>query len=188
MWAAFGADLRNKHSATNQAISELPNLSAFACNANVDSKDGLFRSPLASFDAGALDWSSSNISPSQYQMLFPNGAVPPMQHASLPMVHVDPQIMAPQMHQVAEQPFMSSQSSMAAEAIAFQSAMATSSPSPIRSPRRSPSRRLRQPQRQTTPTEIEQFISMAEPNHMHQHQEQLQPHQLQFSIDTLSAF
>ncbi|GAK68523.1 uncharacterized protein PAN0_132d6785 [Moesziomyces antarcticus] len=186
MWAAFGADLRNKHSATNQAMSELPNLSAFACNANVDSKDGLFRSPLASFDAGALDWSASNISPSQYQMLFPDGAVAPMQHASLPMVHVDPQIMAPQM-QVAEQPFMSSQSSMAAEVIAFQSAMGHFFPksNPLSSSLSQSSSTATA--EANTPTEIDQFISMAEPHQMH-HQEQLQPHQLQFSIDSLSAF
>ena len=190
MWAAFGSDLRTKHSATNQALGELPNLSAFACNANVDSKDGLFRSPLASFDAGALDWSASNISPSQYQMLFPDGAVPQMHNANLPVVHVDPQMMAPHMQQVQDQPFMSSQSTMAAEAIAFQSAMGHFLPksNPLSSSL-SQSSSSTATAEANTPTEIDQFISMAEPNHMHQQQEQqFQPHQLHFSIDTLSAF
>ncbi len=40
MWATFGADLRNKYATGGPTPPlELPNLTAFACNANVDSKD-----------------------------------------------------------------------------------------------------------------------------------------------------
>ncbi|KAI3477515.1 hypothetical protein L1887_60799 [Cichorium endivia] len=84
-----------------------------------------------------------------------------------------PQVMAPQMHQ--EQPFMSSQSSMAAEAIAFQSAMGHFFPksNPLSSSLSQSSSTATA--EANTPTEIDQFISMVEPNHVH-HQEPFQQH------------
>ena len=191
MWATFGADLRSKHAGVDGTLppttfgmaTSLPNLTAFACNAHDESKDGLLRSsPLASFDAGALDWSASNISPSQYQMLFPQDAPQPQPHpheASIPVVHVDPQMMIPAAHPQApstqeqhqQQPFISSQSSMAAEAIAFQSAMGHFFPklAPLSSASSATAE-------VSTPTELDQFIAMTEPHHPQQ------PQQLQFSM------
>ncbi|SPO23911.1 uncharacterized protein UTRI_03556_B [Ustilago trichophora] len=198
MWATFGADLRNKHGlngdvdpqpvATFGGAMSLPNLTAFACNANGESKEGLFRSsPLASFDAGALDWSASNISPAQYQMLFPQGAPQqPHTETTIPVVHVDPQMMVPQTHSQASQqeqqhqPFISSQFSMAAEAIAFQSAMGHFLPKlpPLTTSFSNTSSSSSATAEVSTPTELDQFISLGE-QHLQQQQQQHQPSQQQ---------
>lgn len=199
MWATFGTDLRNRSSAHDAAAAygaglALPNLNAFACNNNgMDTKEGLLRSsPLASFDAAALDWSASHLSPSQYQMLFPASTHAPEQindaTATVPVVHVDPQMMAPHHHQqelaqpAQQQPFISSPTSMAAEAIAFQTAMGHFFPKhhPLSSSSSSGATA-----EASTPTELDQFISLNgdqfSPNHLQPHQQQ-QQQQLPFSI------
>ncbi|EST05345.1 Zn(2)-C6 fungal-type DNA-binding domain protein [Kalmanozyma brasiliensis GHG001] len=195
MWATFGADLRNKYVPGGPTPPlELPNLTAYAINASVDSKDGLFRSPLASFDAGALDWSASNVSPSQYQNMYPHGApIAPHEQPPLvmPVVHVDPQMMVPlpqpfshplhhqQAHEAQQQPFINSPSTMAAEAMAFQSAMGHFFPK-----RESPALSLHTLSSSSsnvdvsTPTELDQFISMGDPSfpqnqHALAHQQQM---------------
>ncbi|KAJ1026942.1 hypothetical protein NDA16_002235 [Ustilago loliicola] len=197
MWATFGADLRNKHSANDVSAAyaaglALPNLTAFACNNGMDTKEGLLRSsPMASFDAGALDWSASHLSPSQYQMLFPSSApqVPGHNDATaIPVAHVDPQMMAPHQQEIAQpsapQPFISSQSSMAAEAIAFQTAMGHFFPK--NHPLSSSSSSSGATAEASTPTELDQFISLSgdqfSPNHLQPHQHQQQAQQLPFSM------
>ncbi|TKY88516.1 hypothetical protein EX895_002504 [Sporisorium graminicola] len=181
-WVQYGADLRGKHASQGPVPTlELPNLSAFACNAHMDSKDVITRSPLASFDAGALDWSASNVSPSHYQTMFSQETAvppPPFDHeVNLPVVHVDPQIMVPhqQSHphqQQAQglQPFISSPTGMAAEAIAFQTAMGHFFPKtePLTSSNMSSS--SSQTAEVSTPSELDQFISMGD--HYYQHQQQ----------------
>ncbi|SPO24288.1 uncharacterized protein UTRI_03556 [Ustilago trichophora] len=192
MWATFGADLRNKHGLNGEVVPQsvatlggamsLPNLSAFACNVSEETKEGLFRSsPLASFDAGALDWSASNISPAQYQMLFPEGASqqPHNTETTIPVVHVDPQMMVPPAHsqtsqqEQQQQPFISSQSSMAAEAIAFQSAMGHFFPKlpPLTTSFSNTSSSSSATAEVSTPTELDQFISLGE-HHLQQQQQQ----------------
>ncbi|CBQ73461.1 conserved hypothetical protein [Sporisorium reilianum SRZ2] len=183
-WATFGTDLRDKLASNGPVPTyELPNLSAYACNANIDSKDGMMRSPLASFDAGALDWSASNVSPSQYQMMFPQAAVPPppFEHeVSMPVVHVDPQMMVPHQHQQAHalHPFISSPTSIAAEAVAFQSAMGHFFPKtePLAASVSSLSNMSSSSSvtaEVSTPSELDHFISMGD-NHYHQQQQQQQ--------------
>ena len=172
---------------------ELPNLSAYACN--VDSKDGMVRSPLASFDAGALDWTASNVSPAQYSMMYPQGGV--QQHFDENVsVHMDPQLMVPhhqlhhQHHPQAQaiQPFISSPTSIAAEAMAFQSAMGhffpktevmASSVSSLSNMSSSSSNA-----EVSTPSELDQFISIDHHLHGHQQQQQhlQQQQQMQFAL------
>ncbi|CDW99328.1 hypothetical protein [Sporisorium scitamineum] len=184
-WTPFGADPRSKYVPNGPVPTlELPNLSAYACNANLDSKDSMVRSPLASFDAGALDWSASNASPSHYQMMFSQAAVPPPpfdHEVNMPVVHVDPQIMEPHHHphqhhqhqhqqqpSQALQPFISSPTSIAAEAIAFQTAMGHFFPKaePLASSVSSLSNMSSSSSSATaevsTPYELDQFISMDE--------------------------
>ena len=204
MWPTFGAQLRNKHSAHDAAAAygaglALPNLTAFACNNNgMDTKAGLLRtSSSATYDAGALDLSTSHFSPSQYQMLFPLSTVPTVSDhndpvvAANPVVHVDLQIMTPHHQQelsqpsAQQQPFISSQSSMTAEAIAFQTAMDHFSPKndPLSSSSSSSSSSSGATAEASTPTELDQFTSLSgdqfSPNHLQQQHTQ---QQLPFSI------
>lgn len=202
MWATFGADLRNKYSINTEAAGApfaLPNLTAFACNTGDDaSKEAMLRGPLASFDAGALDWSATHLSPSPYQMLFPPANAPRAgADAAMSAVHMDPQMMAPHhMHQPAPQQgalqesFIASPSSLAAEAVVFQSAMGHFFPkhNPLSSSLSNASSSSSTAEA-GTPTELEQFISLAETtpslhqHHYHHHQlDQQQQHQLQFSL------
>lgn len=172
---------------------ELPNLTAFACNsADAGLKQEWPRSPLSSFDAGALDWSHSSISPSQYQMLYPPAAGHHAIHpTALPAVHVDPHMTAPMErehhHQQHQQPsFLNSQSGMAAEAMAFHNAMGHFFPKnqPLSSSNASSSSSSSAAADVSTPTDLDQFIAMGGEPLSHPAQQQ----QLPFSIDPLSAF
>ncbi|KAJ9479530.1 Protein SIP4 [Pseudozyma hubeiensis] len=207
-WTTFGADLRNKYAGGAAAnAAELPNLSAFACNAHVDTKEGLFRSPLSSFDAGALDWLGSNMSPSQYQVMYPqdpSAISAPMpeqqhqqQHPNMAMAHVDPQMMVPSsqphnlhlhlqppsmQHAHALQPFISSPSSIAAETVAFQNAMGHFFPKQLSSSASlsNMSSSSSTTAEVSTPSELDQFISMGD--HHPQNATQQQQQQLQFAL------
>ncbi|GAC97655.1 C6 transcription factor [Pseudozyma hubeiensis SY62] len=208
-WATFGADLRNKYAGgASTGATELPNLSAFACNANVDTKDGLFRSPLSSFDAGALDWLGSNMSPSLYQVMYsqgPSAGGAPMpeqqqqqqqqhQHdVDMAMAHVDPQMMVPSshphnlhlhlqppsmQHAHALQSFVSSPTSIAAETVVFQNAMGHFFPKQLSSSASlsNMSSSSSATAEVSTPSELDQFISMGDhhPQNVNQQHQQLQ--------------
>ena len=196
----FGTDFRDKHvSSAPVASTELPDLSAFACNANVDRKDDLFRTSLSSLDAGALDWSGSNITPAQYQLMFPQDIPASYRlnelHSHMPVVHLDPQMMvsSSQPHNLhlqppqpghGLQPFINSPMSMAAEAVAFQTAMGHFFPKQHNLTSSSSISNMSSSSSATaevsTPSKLDQFISMAD--HHHHLQNQTQQQQLQFTL------
>ncbi|SNX87214.1 uncharacterized protein MEPE_05924 [Melanopsichium pennsylvanicum] len=191
MWATFGSDLRTKHAeASSQhgfGASSLPNLTSFACNNHADElKHGsVSRASLsASFDAAALDWSASNLTPTQYSLLFPSDhPIQLHQEANMPVVLANPSMLAPNdMHQQAEepQPFLASPSGLTTERMAFEAAVGHFFPKvDSLSSSLSASSNSSASVDAETPTELDHFIALGEFCQQQQQQQQ-QMQQMQY--------